>query len=219
MGGDHSSFTASFTASRARRPFALVALGAFVLALAACTVESGGTTGGATGTPTATTTAPAATVTVPAPTTAGGYKVLVYFSKKSDATVNHVYSVNRVSPTAGVATYAMQQLIKGPSASETAAGYWTELTAALTGASNCGGADFQLIPDQHIDPHTGVASAQPKTWVMKFCKTTSLPGDLSGGRISTQITKTLTQFSTITTVQILNSAGHCFDDLSGQDNC
>src|SRR5690348_9195628 len=109
---------APLTFSQSLRLSALVALAAFVLALTACTVESGstgGTTGGTpgAGTPTATTTAPAATVTVPAPTTAGGFKVLVYFSKKSDANVDHVYSVNRVSPTAGVATFAMQQLIKG----------------------------------------------------------------------------------------------------------
>jgi hypothetical protein len=30
---------------------------------------------------------------------------------------------------------------------------------------------------------------------------------------------TLTQFSNIHSVTILNSTGHCFDDLSGQNAC
>jgi hypothetical protein len=55
--------------------------------------------------------------------------------------------------------------------------------------------------------------------VLRFCRTVSLPGDLSGGRIAAQVNSTLTQFSTIKKVQILEKDGHCFDDLSGQNNC
>jgi hypothetical protein len=202
----------------------LVAL-ALALALAACSSDSGTSTGGANGGTNGSTSAASATATrsasVPASPTAGGYTIQVYFSKHpdSDNNINAVFPRGRVSPTVAVATYATQQLIAGPTAAETASGYYTELHGALGSASNCGGPDFQLMPNTHVDPHTGTASPQHGTWALKFCRTVSLPGDLSGARITAQIGKTLTQFSTITRVQILNSSGHCFNDLSGQDNC
>src|SRR5262245_47069045 len=104
---------ASHAFSRSLRPSALVALAAFLPALAACTVESGstgGTTGGTpgAGTPTATATAPAAAT---ATTASGSVPVQVFFSKSSDTNVSHVYPVNRVSPDSGVANYSLKQLI------------------------------------------------------------------------------------------------------------
>lgn len=199
----------------------VVATAILGLALAGCDATTGGVVP-PDASPTNTTAAsPAATATLPVTPTTGGYSVLVYFSKHpaSDNDVSAVFPVKRVSPTLGVATYAMQQLIAGPTASEAASGYYTELHGALSGNSTCGGADFQINLNTHIDPHTGVASKQNGNAVVAFCKTVSLPGDLSGGRIKTQITKTMTQFATVSSVQILNKDGHCFDDLSGQNNC
>jgi spore germination protein GerM len=151
----------------------------------------------------------------------GTITVGVFFSKhpETDSNVNAVFPVNRVSPDVKVATYATQQLIAGPTAVEKAQGYFTELTTSLTGASTCAGADFQITLDTHIDPHTGLPSAQPGTAVLKFCRATQLAGDLTGARIAAQLVATLTQFSTIKKAQILTSTGHCFNDLSGQDNC
>ncbi len=186
--------------------------------IAACSATSAGeeTTPTATLAPTATAAA--------SPTSSGGgsgIEVKVFFSKhpETDSSVQAVFAVKRVSPTSGVATYAVQQLIAGPTAAEKGLGYFTELTASLTGASNCGGADFQITLNTHIDTHTGTPSTQTGTAVLKFCRATQLAGDLVGPRIRAELDATLKQFPTITKTQILTNTGHCFDDASGQDNC
>jgi hypothetical protein len=143
------------------------------------------------------------------------YPVQVFFSKNpaSYSDVNAVFPVQRAAPTANDATYAIQQLIAGPTAAERTAGYFTELTAALSGPSNCNGADFTLTLDMKG------ATPQPGTATLQFCRATTLPGDMSGPRIKAEITRTLTQFPSITAVVILGHDGHCFDDLSGADRC
>jgi Sporulation and spore germination len=169
-------------------------------------------------TPTATSTAPAATPTTPLATATsapGGYTVKVYFSRHPDTDNNPaaVFPVERTSPNLQVATYAIQQLIAGPTPSETAAHYFTPLPSSLTGSSNCGGPDFQITLDvKGTTPETGTAT-------LRFCRTTQLTGDLTGGIIRAEINATLTQFSTIHKVVILNSNSSCFDDLSGQNLC
>ncbi|HEU5440306.1 MAG TPA: GerMN domain-containing protein [Ktedonobacterales bacterium] len=154
---------------------------------------------------------PTATATSPS----GPYPVLVYFSRHpdSDNDPTKVFSVQRQSPTLGVATYAINQLIAGPTAAEQAQGLYTPLTESLSGTSNCGSADFKITLD-----HRG-SKAETGTATLQFCRTTSLAGDLTGPRIKAEITKTLTQFSNIKQVVILNKDGECFDDLSGQNNC
>lgn len=219
---DTASSTQRAHRCRGRRAAAGLVIATAVLgtALVGCDTTTGRVPSGATPT-SSPSTAATATATLPVSPTAGGYSVLVYFSKHpaSDNDVTAVFPVNRVSPTLGVATYAMQQLIAGPSSSEGSAGYYTELHDALSGSSTCDGADVQITLNTHIDAHTGASSKQNGNAVVAFCKAVSLPGDLSGGRIKTQITKTITQFGTISSVQILNKDGHCFDDLSGQNNC
>ncbi|HEY7834419.1 MAG TPA: hypothetical protein VIG30_12660 [Ktedonobacterales bacterium] len=176
------------------------------LSLAGCAATSAnssptGTPGTATHPP-----PPAATST----SGATSIPVKVFFSKhpETDSNVTAVFAVSRVSPTVAVGTFAIQQLILGPTPSETASGYFTELTASLGGASNCGGPDFTYTVDNGA--HSGT---------LRFCRPTTLPGDLSGGRIKAEITATLTQFPNVTKVIILNDTGHCFDDLSGGDLC
>jgi hypothetical protein len=194
----------------------------FALAPLTFTAACSATSAGEEPTPTATL-APTATAAA-SPTSSGGgsgTEVKVFFSKhpETDSNVQAVFAVKRVSPTSGVATYAVQQLIAGPTAAEKAQGYFTELTASLTGASNCGGADFQITLNTHIDTHTGTPSTQTGTAVLKFCRATQLAGDLVGPRIKAQLNATLKQFPTITKTQTLTNTGHCFDDASGQDNC
>jgi hypothetical protein len=113
----------------------------------------------------------------------------------------------------------VQQLIAGPTAAEKAQGYFTELTTSLLGASNYGGPVFQITLNTHIGPHTGTSSARSGTAVLTSCRATQLAGDTTGGRIRAELEATLKQFPTITKTQILTGAGHCLDDLSGQDNC
>ncbi len=194
-----------------------VGLAVALLALAACGSPTAGPVASATTTAVATATTAAATTTTVAPTaTSGGpYKVRVYFSKNPDSynDPSKVFPVTRYSPTLGVATYAIQQLIAGPTPSEAAAGYFSEIHGKFTGSSNCGGADFKITLD-----HKGTTPA-PGYATLQFCRTTSLPGDLSGAYITSEINATLKQFSNIKNVVILNAQGGCFDDLSGQNLC
>lgn len=207
------------SAMNAPRPIArlgIISSIIFVAFLAAGCSSSGGGSSAAT----ATTAASAATATVtPAPaaatSTPSGYPVLVYFSRHPDTDNNPaaVFAVHRTAPSLQVATYAIQQLIAGPTPSETAANYFTPLPGSLTGSSNCGGPDFQITLNMKgTTPETGTAT-------LRFCRPTQLAGDLTGGIISAEINATLKQFSSIHKVVILNSSGSCFDDLSGQNLC
>lgn len=124
-------------------------VGAVGAVLAALTLLAGCASGPTTGTPTATATATTGgtaspTATAAATSPAGGYAVKVYFAQHpaSDNDPSKVFAVQRTSPTLGVATYAIGQLLAGPSATEQGAGYYTPWEGSLTGASNCGGAVF-----------------------------------------------------------------------------
>lgn len=181
--------------------------------LSACAAVPATNTGA---TPTATAPAATSTPTTSAKTpTPGAYAVKVYFSKHpdSDNDPTKVFSVRRVSPTLGVATFAIKQLLAGPDPVEKSAGYYTPWEGALTGASNCGGADFVITLDHRgSTPAPGVATLQ-------FCRTTQISGELAGARMTATAQNTLLQFSNIQKVVILNVAGDCFDDLSGQNRC
>jgi len=161
---------------------------------------------------------PTTAPTLPATTaTATGYPVLVYFSKNPDSYNDStaVFPIHRTSPTLGVATYAIQQLIAGPTSSEAADGYFTELSTVLQrgSASSCGGPDFKITLNMRgATPETGTATLQ-------FCRQTASPGIGADARIKAEIEKTLTQFSNITKVVILLQNGHCFGDESGADLC
>src|SRR5262249_15465760 len=139
----------------------------------------------------------------------------VYFSKHPDADSNPaaVFAVARTSPTLGVATFAIGQLLAGPTASERAEGYFTELSGALSGASNCGGADFR------VPLNTRGTHAETGTATLQFCRTLAIPGELAGGRMAAEMENTLRQFSNITNVVILTQSGACFNDLSGLNRC
>ncbi len=146
-----------------------------------------------------------------------GYPVKVYFSKHpaTDNDFNAVFPVQRTAPDLGVATYAVQQLIAGPTATEAAAGYFTDLTHVLdkTDASDCNGADFTITLDARgTTPEEGTAT-------LRFCRATHSGGIGDDARILAELRATLTQFSNIVRVAIVNKGGHCFGDLSTQDAC
>lgn len=194
---------------RRRATWAVAATLLSLVVLAGCASSA---TTGADATATATGGGPAATAS---PTSAGGIPVLVYFSKHPDSehSFTAVFSVMRTSPDQGVATFAIEQLIRGPTPAEQATGLYTELTAALSGTSNCGGPDFQITLDKKG------STAESGTATLKFCRPTSTAGIGADARITTEIDKTLLQFSTIHKVVILISTGHCFGDESGMDLC
>jgi spore germination protein GerM len=135
------------------------------------------------------------------------YPVKVYFSKhpESDEDPTRVFSFDRVSPDSGVGTYAIKQLLAGPTASERQAGYFSNVKVR-DDASNCGGADFTLKIEQ------GTATLQ-------FCRTFDAIGTISDGQAEQTILATLRQFSTVKKVVILSKDGHCQFDLSGEDRC
>jgi hypothetical protein len=163
-----------------------------LLVLAGCgataTVAEGAGAGAGAG---ATSTTAQPTVTTPAPTTpATNYPVLVYFSKGQasleDPTA--VFPVQRVSPTPAVATYALEQLIAGPTPAEKGAGYFTELTTVFhhSDPSSCGDADFRLTLDKRG------TRAETRTATLQFCRPTTSPGIGADARITAEITRTLT---------------------------
>lgn len=146
-----------------------------------------------------------------------GYPVKVFFSKHPDSENNFaaVFAVSRRSPDLGVATYAVKQLIAGPTAAEQQAGYYTDLTGAINraDASSCGGADFTITLDKRgTKPETGTATVQ-------FCRGINTGGIGADARILSELRATLTQFDNIRRVAILTKTGACFGDLSGRNTC
>ena len=140
---------------------------------------------------------------------AGGYPVVVYFSKHpdSDSAPTKLFPVNRVSPTLGVATFAIGQLIAGPTAAEKAQGLYSPLTGSLSGASTCNGADFKITLDWDRDhPEPGHATLQ-------FCRDVKGFGDTGAAIVRNEIAKTMTQFPNIKEVAITYKNGAPFDDM------
>lgn len=135
------------------------------------------------------------------------YPVKVFFSKhpESDEDPTRTFPVNRISPDAGVATYAISQLIAGPTSDEAKAGYFSQV-AVRDDASACDGRDFTLAIE------SGVATLQ-------FCRTFEAIGTIADGQADQTIQATLKQFPTVTQVVILGKDGHCQFDLSGEDRC
>jgi hypothetical protein len=141
----------------------------------------------------------------------GGYSVLVYFSKHpdSDAAPTKVFAIERVSPTLQVATFAIGQLIAGPTSAEKAAGYYTPLAGALSGPSTCNGADFTFTLNWNRT-HTEAGTA-----TLQFCREGAGLGDTGTAVAQNEITRTLTQFSTVSKVVIIRKDGTCFNDMTG----
>jgi hypothetical protein len=154
-------------------------------------------------------------------TTVQMYPIKVFFSKypEVNTNLNAVAPVDRISPTVGVGTFAIQLLIAGPTTTERSAGYFSELNSLFTSPSTCanlypvGGPDFTLT----LNKKGNVAEAGTAT--LRFCRLISSPGIGADARVTAEINATLKQFSTIKKVVILTVSGHCFGDESGGDFC
>ncbi len=141
--------------------------------------------------------------------TSTGYPVDVYFSRhpESDSRPGAVFAVHRIAPTLGVATYAIAQLIAGPTPTESANGYFTPLSDAFSGDSSCGPNGFVITLNMHGQtPEVGTATLQ-------FCRTMRGLGDIPSGTAYSEIVNTLRQFPSIKEVFIYNKDGSCFDTL------
>jgi hypothetical protein len=161
----------------------------------------------------------AMTVGTSAPPTASarvaGYPIKVYFSRHpvSDDRYGAVFAVRRVAPTLGVATFAIGQLLAGPTPTEARAGYFTELTQSSHGPSSCGPAGFTVTLNRRGPTY------EPRTATLQFCRQFQLAGVGAEARIAAEVRATLLQFPSIGRVVILRSDGSCFGDLSGLNRC
>jgi hypothetical protein len=135
------------------------------------------------------------------------YDVKVYFSKhpESDNDPGATFAVARTSQDLGLGSFAITELLKGPTASESDKGYFTTVRLR-SGDSTCNGKDFTLRIAK------GLAQLQ-------FCKPFDHLGVVADGQAESEINATLKQFDTVTKVRILNSSGNCEFDLSGQNKC
>ena len=131
----------------------------------------------------------------------GGFTVRVFFSKRPDSFNNFaaVFPVLRRSPTLGVATFAISQLIAGPTANEARAGYFTELARFARNPSNCGPMGFGITLD-----HRG-NRFDPDTATLKLCRFSGSGGIGTDARIKH--------------VAIMRASGACLGDLSGMNVC
>jgi hypothetical protein len=144
-----------------------------------------------------------------------GYPLKVYFSRHpiSDTVYGAVAAVRRVSPTRGVATYAIRQLLLGPTAAEARAGYYTEFTLYYHGPSTCGPSGFTI----RLNRRGGIYERGTAT--LQLCRRFGVPGLGASARMTAEVKATLRQFATIWRVVILTAYGTCFDDESGRETC
>ena len=126
---------------------------------------------------------------------------------ESDSDPAAVFAVDRVAPDAGVARYAIGQLVEGPTAEEATAGFFSTWTDFGYGDdSDCGGERFAITLED------GVAT-------VRFCVRVILLGVVADGQAQSALTATLEQFPTVERVVILNRAGDCMFDLSELNRC
>lgn len=156
---------------------------------------------------------------LPSGTASSQYTVKVYFSKVNATNYDNVVAVNRTSPTPAVGTFAVEQVVAGPTPAEQNQGLFSQLHNSISGPSNCTGqneigeSDFLLTLDKkgRVD--------EKGTATLKFCRDIISGGIGDDARIQVEVTTTLKQFSTIQKVVILLKSGHCLGDESGQDMC
>jgi hypothetical protein len=130
-------------------------------------------------------------------------QVRVFFPVQGQ-NLDTVRPVWRTTTSEGVARFAVNQLISGPTTQERQTG----LTQAvrLQGRSNCQGDDFTL-------------AIQQGTARLRFCRDVVSAGVGDDARASSAIRATLQQFSSVRSVVVLDAAGNCLGDQSGMNLC
>jgi hypothetical protein len=160
----------------------------------------------------------------PTPTTSatptGPQTVKVYYSQAAnpadssatDSYKSFGYAVYRqfTSTRGDIETFVMEKTIAGPTAADKSTYYWYT-PIALTGTSNCSGADFSLTKDVSANKIT-----------VQFCKDVTTAGVGDDARIKTVVTYGMQQFlseSSTKNVVILTKDGNCLGDGSGLNKC
>lgn len=132
----------------------------------------------------------------------------IYFSKDPESYNDFTYTeaVTRDSNRIDMGTFTLEQLIAGPSQTEASRGLFSPLKGKMQGESNCDGKDFTL-------------SVAERVARLRFCRAISSSGIGDDARITTAVSDTLKQFSSVDSVVILTRDGNCFGDQSGQNVC
>jgi hypothetical protein len=132
-------------------------------------------------------------------------RVQIFFPQSPDSMndFTKVVPVWRSTDRTGLAQFAVEQLVAGPTRAEQQRGLQPALR--LKGASNCG-RDFTISLDR------GTAKLQ-------FCRQVVSNGIGDDARTQSAVRTTLKQFSTVRNVVILNPDGSCFGDQSGTNRC
>jgi hypothetical protein len=124
------------------------------------------------------------------------------FSQPGNA--NYTVPVERQTRRTDIATFALEEIMRGPTAEETEQGlrstFGDEYFITLSGKSQCGIRNFTIT----LDPDNYFAR-------VNFCKDINFTQDWSMMLLQDQIRKTLIQFEKIQKVQILNKDGNCLD--------
>jgi hypothetical protein len=116
-----------------------------------------------------------------------------------------VLPLKRTTEREDIATFALEQLIIGPTAQEREQGYYTELNLQESPPSSCGGNDFRIKIED------GLALLQLCRFPEQFHTT---GGD---ARVISQVERTIKQFQTIDRVIMLDPELRCYGDRSGYD--
>lgn len=132
-------------------------------------------------------------------------RVKVFFPNysRNNTALGHVEPVWRTTQRGDIATFAIEQLIAGPTSNEIKIGFMKPIQ--FRGSSNCG-SNFNLAISG------GVAR-------LKFCRTIPSAGIGDDARVKSSVDTTLKQFSTVKSVIILTKEGDCFGDMSGENIC
>jgi hypothetical protein len=141
-------------------------------------------------------------------TAGGGPWGATFAMKRSGEVLNHTGSADVI------ASYAIEQLIAGPTPAELQAGYQSLVKQSLYGKSTCADqANFVLTLDKKGTlPKLGTAT-------IELCRQVASAGVGMDAAIRAEIGSTLKQFPSIKNVIILLNDGHCFGDESGTDLC
>lgn len=135
--------------------------------------------------------------------------VRVYFPRRPESLndFSAVFPVERqIVADQAIGTRTIEKLIAGPTPEEQAQGYFSELGEMIRGESNCQGRDFIL-------------RISGGTAELQFCRQVVSAGVGQDARVTNQIEETLTQFSTVDRVRLLDRQGNCLFDLSGMNRC
>lgn len=129
--------------------------------------------------------------------------VAVYFSEspQSNQQFGYTSAVLRTTDRSDLERFVVEELIKGPIDTEKSDGLFSSLSTSLSGVSSCEGKDFELTIEQ------GHAR-------LTFCRTIASAGAGDDARIVATIRDTLRQFSSITSLSIVDQNGNCLGSMN-----